>query len=128
MSDCTKVYTVSKTKNFLKNLRNFKLRYFVSYFCLFSYSFSRYNVSKMKYTIFKHNCYRLVQYKKYLRERILKLRIISALVHSIMAMGLIFSHCLNPQTFFLHHAPASASCHSYKSKICKCPNVGNKKG
>ena len=41
-----------------------------------------------------------MEYKKYLQERILKLRIISALVHSKMAMSLIFSPCLNQQTFF----------------------------
>ena len=36
MSDYAKVYGVFKTKNFLKHLRNFKKRYFVSnFFSLF---------------------------------------------------------------------------------------------
>ena len=34
-----------------------------------------------------------MEYKKYLQEKIIKLRIISLLVHIIIAMGQMFSHC-----------------------------------
>ena len=87
-------------------------------------SFPWHGVIKMTYNISKHNWYSASG----VGERILKLRIISAHVLTIIAMGVIFSHCLNPQTFSLLYSETSASCHSCKSKICKYPSVENKGG